>query len=929
MVLAYRCRRLAACGMALSPTVSEIPMTLPLAGDSSFYLDLYSRYRRDPASVPADWRLQFETMDGGFGQQPADPVRVGRHMLDLYRAHGHHDARLDPLGLAVSAPCAAIAEGMAEIGATQRARITLAGEVLDLAATDASARLAGVYCGTAALEAVHVADAEQRAWLYERFEAEMLAEADEGTLSRTLEAIMLADEFETFIKTKWPTKKRFGIEGAEAAAVIMREAFRSAAMEGVKEVVIGGMHRGRLATLATVLGKSLPALIAEIKGRDVTGGDASFTGDVPYHNGLAASVETGAGPLDVRLLPHPSHLIVVAPVAVGAARARQEARAARSGAGSGCGLVLPLLMHTDAAFAGQGLVWELFQLGGLAGYSVGGTVHLVVNNQIGFTTLPSEGRSSRHPSDIGKAFGVPILHVNGDDPIAAAAVARVAVAWRNRTGRDAIIDLVCYRRNGHNELDEPRFTQPLTWAAVDARQTLKQTHTETVRRRSPAAVETAEARRRTFQAALEHAYETYDHVPPNAAASQTDIFRPPQVPGSMANDAATGVPRERLLRLARRICTIAESVEPDPKVANFLKARLDSIEKDSGFNMATAEALAMAALLDEGTPVRLSGQDSVRGTFTQRHLAVHDRRTGASAMPLAPLAGGEARFDAVNSPLSEYGVLSFEYGLSLADPDRLTVWEAQFGDFLNGAQVVVDQYVVTAEAKWRMASNLVIALPHGLEGQGPDHSSARIERILQCCAGGNVVVANPSTPANLFHLYRRQVRGALRKPLFLIAPKSLLRLRECASSLADIEEGTSFRPAIVDAPASDRCVQVVMCSGKIYYGLRAHLAHAGIDDVALVRIEQLYPFPAEGLRVALERFADARLTWCQEEPRNQGAWSYMHETLADMLPARPVAYVGRPPMAAAAGGSIDRHDGEQAQIIAAALAPHMHVAAAE
>ncbi|MER9469368.1 2-oxoglutarate dehydrogenase E1 component [Mesorhizobium sp. M0482] len=897
-------------------------MTLPLSGDSAFFLDLYARFVKDPASVPADWRVKLALMEAP-AQASGDN---GDRIAELFRTYGHRQARLDPLEMSTPR---LIPELDSIQGGEESVDLTLAGEKVSLPKAQAITTLGSVYCGTATLEASHVIDAGERAWVYERFEREILTKPDQDVYARTLEAVMLADEFEHFIKTKWPTKKRFGMEGAESSAVISREIFRCAAEAGVQEVVIGGMHRGRLATLATVLGKSLPALIAEIKGRDITDGAAAFTGDVPYHNGLAAEVETGAGQVAVRLLPHPSHLIVVAPVAVGAARARQEQKARANAGTNGVSQVLPFLMHTDAAFAGQGLVWELLQLSALAGYSVGGTVHLIVNNQIGFTTLPSEGRSSPHPSDIGKAFGVPIFHVNGEDPIAAAAVTRVAFAWRNATGKDAIIDLVCYRRNGHNELDEPRFTQPLTWSKVDDRPTLKQLHSDRVKAASAAAFDMAEAKRKAFHVALDHAYATYDQVRNSTPERQTDIFAPPQPAGPLPFGIVTGVARDRLLDLARRMSAVGDGFEADPKVRNFLTTRLEAIEKNSGFNFATAEALAFASLLDEGTSVRLSGQDSVRGTFTQRHLALHDRRTGQTAMPLAGLVQAGARFDAVNSPLIEYGVLSFEYGMSLADPTRLVVWEAQFGDFLNGAQVVVDQFIVTAEAKWRMSSGLVIALPHGLEGQGPDHSSARIERILQSCAGGNLVVANPSTPANLFHLYRRQVRGSIRKPLFLIAPKSLLRLRDCVSILDEIAEGTSFQPVIVEPSSASTCSKVVLCSGKIAYALKAATAQERINDVALVRVEQLYPFPSQAIGAILERVQGLPIVWCQEEPSNQGAWSFMRDRLSEMAPDRPIAYVGRPAMAAAAGGSIDRHEVEQGDIIAAALSPAIRAQAAE
>ena len=436
---------------------------LPISGDSSFFMDLYARYRKDPQSVPSDWMVHFETLDGGSVRGEKDISFMGQALVDAYRAHGHGEARLDPLGLTATVEAPEIANARARISSAT-IDLSFAGRKLSVTGEQANEILRSVYGGHAALEAEHIGDPVDRVWIYENFERELLSEADDRVLSHALEAVLLADEFERFIRTKWSSKKRFGVEGSESSIVILNELFRSAARSRQEEVVIGGMHRGRLATLATVLGKSLPALISEIKGRDITGGDAFFTGDVPYHNGLAVCVETDSGPLDVRLLPHPSHLIVVAPVAAGAARARQELWARAGTPGN----VLPLLMHTDAAFAGQGLVSELIQLDGIVGYS-GGIIHLVVNNQIGFTTLPSEGRSTLYPTDIGKAYGIPILHVNGDDPVAAAAAARVAHAWQRRTGRGVIIDLVCYRRNGHNELDEPRFTQPRSYRSEERR----------------------------------------------------------------------------------------------------------------------------------------------------------------------------------------------------------------------------------------------------------------------------------------------------------------------------------------------------------------------------------------------------------------------------------------------------------------------------
>ncbi len=887
-------------------------INLPISGDSSYFMNLYARYRKDPQSVPSDWMVHFETLDGG-PQRDGDPSVLGQALVEAYRAHGHKEARLDPLELtsARTAPELADAKGR---GASGRLELTIAGRPVEVSGKRADEILRDIYCGHAAIEAAHIEDAGDRAWIYEAFEKEVLAEADESVLSLALEAVLLADEFERFIKTKWPTKKRFGIEGSESSTVILRELFRQAARAGQAEVVIGGMHRGRLATLATVLGKSLPILISEIKGVDTSDGDAFFTGDVPYHNGLTTKVETDSGALDVRLLPHPSHLTVVAAVAAGAARARQELRARQGAPGE----VLPVLMHTDAAFSGQGLVSELLQLGGLDGYSPGGTIHLVVNNQIGFTTLPGEGRSTPYPTDIGKAYGIPILHVNGDDPVAAAAVARVAHAWQRRTGRDVIIDLVCYRRNGHNELDEPRFTQPVLSAAIEKHPTLRVLFTDTVQQRSRRALDQAEGRREEFARRLAAAYETYANPRMNEIATETNVFPEANPKRSSGAEPSTGMDPETLLALGKSLTDIPNDFTPDPKVRAFAKARWDSLATGSGINMATAEALAFASLLHEGTSVRLSGQDCVRGTFTQRHLAFHDAKDGRTIVPLANIAQGSVRFDAINSPLTEYGVLAFEYGMSLADPDRLFLWEAQFGDFLNGAQIVADQYIATAESKWRMQSSLVVALPHGLEGQGPDHSSARIERILQSCAGGNMTVAVPSTPANLFHLLRRQQRGPRRTPLFLIAPKSLLREKDCHATLAEMSLGTRFRPVIVtEAPA--RWKRIVFCSGKVFYPLNEQRLRERLDDVALVRVERLYPFPADEIRILLAEHPDAELIWCQEEPRNQGAFSYIFEQFLELTGRPTIRFVGRPRMAAAAGGSIDRHEREQAEIVERAV----------
>ncbi|KQK31878.1 hypothetical protein ARD30_09075 [Bosea thiooxidans] len=891
-------------------------MTVPVATESAYLLDIYARYRRDPLSVPADWRVHFEEMEPERAAPRGSGEALGLRLVDAYRRFGHREAALDPLDLAQRPAAIALERLRAEVAAQPglASRITLAGEPRETTLAALAAELHRLYAGPVGLEAQQVEDDEARDWLHAAFEAMFAADAPADLANRALYAIVLADSFETFIKVKFPSKKRFGVEGAEGAIVFLRELLREACLSGFGETVIGGMHRGRLATLATVLGKPVGTLLAEIKGRDLTDGGPDFTGDVPYHLGYAGEVSHGGRQMKLSISPHPSHLMTVAPVVTGLARGK------RGNAGDD---VLCLLLHTDAAFSGQGLVGEVLQLGGLAGYEVGGTVHLVVNNQIGFTTNASEGRSSRYCTDIGKMVGAPVLHVNGDDPVAVARVAALALAWRRRYRRDVLIDLVCYRRNGHNELDEPRFTQPKVWAAIDARPSLRESFTAAVARLDAAAPDRVAVLAEAFKAEMQDGYAAIESLRPNAAPARAESWTGIQRAGArdVLARVETGVPAERLREIGRAICRIPPELKPHAKVAQFYKARLETIEAGSDINFATAEALAFASLLAEGVPVRLSGQDCVRGTFTQRHLAVHDVETGGHLMPVASVAEEGAAFEAVNSPLSEYGVLGFEYGYSLADPNRLAVWEAQFGDFLNGAQIMVDQFIVSAEAKWELMSGLAILLPHGLEGQGPDHSSARVERLLQLCAGGNMIVANPSTPANLFHLLRRQVRAPWRKPLFVIAPKALLRQKACVSVLDEMAAGTAFRP-IVAEDAAKPARRVVLCSGKIGYELAAARAGCGLEDeVAIIRLDQLYPFPADDLATALARHGDAEWLWCQEEPENQGALAFVQHQLRQdpRFAGRALAVVARPPLPVAAGGSIERHESEQAALIGRAL----------
>lgn len=894
-------------------------MNMPVGGDSAYFLDLYARYRRDRHSVPADWLIHFEELEfGSNAPSGAWGASFGDMLLQGYRRFGHLEAQVNPLE-ANDHREPALERLRAECGrhSGEVIDVTLAATARRLPTSDAEAAIRSIYTGNVSLEVEHLHDEAERTWWYEHFERSSSSSVHEEVLAASLESIALTDEFEAFMRVKFPTKKRFGIEGAETAVVFVREVLRAASQTTVQEVVMGGMHRGRLATLAVALGKSPATLAAELMGRDLSEG-ATYTGDVPYHLGYASQAVFGERRLRITLLPHPSHLLVVAPVTLGLARATRQ-----SASGDDAG-VLPLLLHTDAAFSGQGVAAELLQLGGLEGYSAGGAIHLVVNNQIGFTTMPSEARSARYCTDFGKTVGAPIMHVNGDDAVAVARVAGLALDWQRRFGKDVLVDLVCYRRHGHNELDEPRFTQPQMWRLIDGRRSLRAGLSDSDRIGTEIAAATEKAASQ-FRSRLQEGFEIAGDIAPNDAPVQREPW------GGLAavtetdleDLVSTGVDLERLKAIGMRTSYVPEDLDIHPKVRQFYETRAAAVQEEDGINFATAEALALASLVAEGSRVRLSGQDAVRGTFTQRHLKIHDGSTGATFVPLTQAIVSPGGLELVNSPLSEYGALGFEYGHSLFDPNQLTIWEAQFGDFLNGAQVVIDQYIASAEAKWRLKSGLVILLPHGLEGQGPDHSSARIERLTSLAAGANIIIAQPSTPANLFHMLRRQIHAPWRKPLFVLAPKSLLRAKAAISSLAQMDAGTSFRSVIAEVSAKpDRVQRVVLCTGKIFYALDNARREAGLEESVLpIRVEQIYPFPHIALRNALAPFEHAGLVWLQEEPENQGAWRYVQAELAlrgiKLSPSLPV--VARPAMPVCAAGSIERHEREERQILARAL----------
>jgi 2-oxoglutarate dehydrogenase E1 component len=741
------------------------------------------------------------------------------------------------------------------------------------------------YCGTLGWEFGHVQDRARYAWLAWQAEAPHRRSGDERRAA--LDLIARAELFERTLDRRLPGAKTFGLSGAESFLVLLRRVMARGVHGGARKIVVGGMHRGRLTQMALVFGKPLPQVVAEAQGLPSVP-EGSGSSDSPYHLGWQDTVEIEGRQVRIWVAPHPSHLSIVGPVALGRARAL----------GDRGQTVLPLVLHTDAAFAGQGVNAEMMQLSGLAPFEVGGAIHLVLNNQLGFTTGVDEARTARTCADIAKLVEAPILHVNGDDPDAAMRAAEVAVAYRARFGADIVVDLIACRRKGHNEIDQPRFTQPGMYRRIDALAPLSAGYGARIG---------AEPAPDAFRAELDAAFEAAKGWRPNLRRMPEGVAH--DIVERLLEPVDTGVSEERLRELGRRITALPAGIEPHPKVADFLADRRADIEAGENIDWATAEALALASLLDEGVPVRLGGQDSVRGAFTQRHLTVHCQRTGRRHSVLSDL--GVATI--FNTPLTENAVLGFEYGYSLGEPDGLTVWEAQFGDFINVAQPVFDQFVICGEDRWHFESSLVLLLPHGLDGGGPDHATAHPERMLAACANGNMRLVNLSTPANYFHALRRQVLSPLPKPLVVLAPKALLRHPRCVSPLAELAD--SFRPVIAeDRPAR----RVVLSTGKLAVLLEAAREQGGHHDVALIRLEQLYPLDEAALARALAPHADAELVWAQEEPENMGYFCWLDRRL-EAIAGRRWRLVTRPASPSAASGPKKWDDAHLKAVIVAAL----------
>jgi len=925
-----------------------------LTGDNAAWVD--ARYRdwlQDPDSISSDWAALFAGAGRAAGAQAGVvltfPPRsifhggarpVADHgaalmaaaerqakimmMINAYRVRGHTEADIDPLGRHEREPHPELTleyYGLGEEdldhpcsgrGVFGVPEITTLRQLVH--------RLRAAYCGGFGVEFMNIGEPRKRAWLQERIETlqdrRILGKAE---LLKELRLMADAQHFESMLHTRFPGTKRFSLEGAETLIPLLDLVVEGVAARGVDAIIVGMSHRGRLNVLANILGKPVKQMIDEFLDQ----AELTFagSGDVKYHLGYTSTYRTGAGKeIQLSLAFNPSHLEAVDPVVEGRCRARQDRQH-----DVGHERVMPLLIHGDAAFAGQGLVCETLNLSDLKGYQAGGTIHVIVNNQIGFTTAPKDARSTPYATDVARMLAVPIFHVNGEDPDAVAAVATLAADWHQTFQQDVVIDMYCYRKHGHNEGDEPSFTQPLLYDAIRKRPPPLQVYAERIDARY-ADVTTDEIRTVIADSAARLDLLCNGPSPARPYSYDANLDSPlakPWAPylgtGTVRDTVDSSFPLSKLQDLLIRANTLPEGFQAHRKIQRLLGQRLEMVRGERPVDWAVGEQAAFATLAAQGLRVRLSGQDSARGTFSHRHAILTDIQTGEEYTPLDHLSTHQARVEVFDSLLSEAAVLGFEYGYSLEYPDALVLWEAQFGDFANGAQVIIDNFIMATEQKWNRCSGVGLLLPHGYEGQGAEHSSARLERFLQLCAEDNIIVANCTTPSSFFHLLRRQGLMKVRKPLIHMSPKSLLRHPLAVSSLHELATGTFHQLLIDDEVAPDEAQRVVFCSGKVYYDLLEARRERGITDVALLRMEQLYPFPSGAIRLFLASCRDqVEIVWCQEEPRNMGAWPMLDEWMTDAIGVRP-RYIGRPPAAAPATGSHRKHATEQSALVDAAL----------
>ncbi|MBY5933842.1 2-oxoglutarate dehydrogenase E1 component [Tateyamaria omphalii] len=966
-----------------------------MQGHNAEYLEqMYARYANDPAAVDESWQAFFKAMGDDevsvkreaegpswartdWPPQPGDDLtqaltgewvapaevkgagdkikakaaekgvevsddQIKRAVLDsiralmiirAYRIRGHLVADLDPLGMRDQTPHPELDPKSYGFTEADMDRPIFIDNVLGLQVATMREIVAIVkrtYCGTFALQYMHISNPEEAGWLKERIEGfgkeiQFTREGRKAILNKMVEA----EGFEKFLHVKYMGTKRFGLDGGESLIPAMEQIIKRGGALGVKEIVIGMPHRGRLSVLANVMAKPYKAIFNEFQGGSFKPEDVDGSGDVKYHLGASSDREFDGNEVHLSLTANPSHLEAVNPVVLGKARAKQDQLNDHDRTA-----VMPILLHGDAAFAGQGVVAECFALSGLRGHRTGGTMHIVVNNQIGFTTAPHFSRSSPYPTDNALVVEAPIFHVNGDDPEAVVHAAKVATEFRQKFRKDVVIDIFCYRRFGHNEGDEPMFTNPVMYKRIKKHKTTLTLYTERLVKDGLIPEGEIEDMKAAFQARMNDEFEAGKDYKPNKADWLDGKWSHLDKNKEDYQRGKTAIAPETLTDVGKALTFAPDGFPMHKTVGRLIDAKKKMFDSGEGFDWATGEALAFGSLLTEGFPVRLAGQDSTRGTFSQRHSGFVNQETEERFYPLNNIRAGQAHYEVIDSMLSEYAVLGFEYGYSMAEPNALTLWEAQFGDFANGAQIMFDQFISSGESKWLRMSGLVVLLPHGFEGQGPEHSSARLERFLQMCGQDNWIVANCTTPANYFHILRRQIHRDFRKPLILMTPKSLLRHKLAVSKAEEFTTGSSFHRVLWDdaeqgnsdakLAKDDKIKRVVMCSGKVYYDLLEERDARGIDDIYLMRIEQFYPFPAISLVKELERFKGAEMVWCQEEPKNQGAWTFIEPNIEWVLSrikakhTRPL-YVGRATSASPATGLASQHKAQQAALVNEAL----------
>ncbi len=930
--------------------IREFSESSQLAGGNADYVEsLYDAWLTDASAVAAEWASYFETFKGresgdvphGAAIARIEAAQKRRHdgaaavpvsneyarkqagvlrLLTAYRSRGHLAANLDPLGLVEKMPAPDLGlpfHGLSDADLdTEFDTGNYAGGGNRLKLRDLLDRLQKTYVSTIGAEFMHISNHEQRNWIYSRLERQAgEAGLDKAGKQHVLDGLTAAEGLERYLHTKYVGQKRFSLEGGDSLIPLIDDVVRAAGDNGVKELVIGMAHRGRLNMLVNILGKPPRSLFDEFEGKFDNADDAAYSGDVKYHMGFSADVKTPNGGVHVALAFNPSHLEVVNPVVCGSVRARQTRRRDTVRTQS-----MAVLIHGDAAFSGQGVNMELFNMSQARGFKIGGSLHVVINNQVGFTiSNPQDARSTMYCTDLAKMVNAPVLHVNGDDPEAVILVTRLAYDFRKQFRRDVVIDLVCYRRLGHNEADEPAATQPVMYQIIRKRPTARDLYQQELVKQGVLADGDAKKQFDAYRERLEagEPMTTLDPSPPRDGHVDWDRF----LGGKLSTPVDTTVPKKKLLELANKILSVPADITLHPRVAKIYESRRTMAAGEHPADWGFAENLAYATLIDAGHDMRLVGQDTARGTFFHRHAVLHDQRSGRTYMPLATLRAG-ADVEVIDSLLSELAVMAFEYGYSTTDPNTLTIWEAQFGDFANSSQVVIDQFISSGEAKWNRLCGLVLLLPHGYEGQGPEHSSARLERFLQLCAMDNMQVCVPTTPAQDFHMIRRQMLHNVRKPLIVMTPKSLLRHKLAVSSLDELASG-SFQLVIGEHRklAAKKVKRVVLCSGKVYYDLLEDAEKRDLKDVAIIRVEQLYPFPRPEVTAELDKYPSAKeVIWCQEEPMNQGAWFQIrHHLQACAGTSHSLSYAGRARSPAPAAGHHNTHVAEQVALVEQAL----------